>query len=162
MKVSVIVATDRNRLIGAQGRLPWHLPADLKHFKAITMGNPIVMGRRTYQSIGRPLPGRTNIVVTSDRTFMAPGCIVVGSLADALSAVADAREVMIVGGAMLYEQGLPLADRIYLTEVEGEFAGDTWFPRIDPRQWREIERIRHEADERNPHAYSFVTLDRVR
>jgi dihydrofolate reductase len=160
MIVSLIVATDRNGLVGRANELPWHLPADLKHFRAITMGKPIIMGRKTQESIGKPLPGRSNIVITRDRNFQAPGCTVVHSVEAALAAAENAEEVMIIGGARLYEQLLPQADRIYLTRIDHEFEGDTWFPEWQPGQWKEVEREDHVPDDRNPYHYSFLILER--
>jgi dihydrofolate reductase len=161
MKISVIVAMAANRVIGHENRLPWHLPADLKHFKATTLGKPVVMGRRTWESIGRPLPGRTNIVITRDTAYTAEGCVVVHSLDEAIRAAGEAAEVMIIGGAGLYRQALSLADTLYLTLIHGEFAGDTHFPQWRQDEWRETGRIDHEPDENNSHAYSFITLERV-
>ncbi|MEN8106940.1 MAG: type 3 dihydrofolate reductase [Pseudomonadota bacterium] len=161
MKISIIVAMAENRVIGRDNRLPWYLPADLKHFKATTLGKPILMGRKTWESIGRPLPERTNIVITRDENYTASGCVVVHSLDAALSAAEHHAEVMIIGGAELYRQVLPQADTLYLTLVHGEFEGDTCFPQWETDAWREVERIDHEADDRNPHAYSFITLERV-
>lgn len=150
---------DRNRLIGAGNRLPWHLPADLQHFKRTTMGKAIIMGRRTHESIGRSLPGRTNIVVSRNPAYAAPGCIVVSSLEAAL-AVASGDEVFVIGGATLYRQALPHAHRLYLTLIDAEFDGDTHFPELDFAQWQVIERTACEADDRNPYAYTFLTLER--
>lgn len=151
---------DRNRLIGSGGRLPWHLPADLKHFKQTTLGKPVVMGRRTHQSIGKPLPERTNIVLTRNAGYRAPGCIVVASLEQAIEAAAGAQEIMIIGGAELYRRTLPRADRLYLTRVEGEFEGDTWFPQFDADEWI-VERSEGlEADDKNPFACSIEVLSR--
>jgi dihydrofolate reductase len=161
MKLSLIVAMAANHVIGHDNRLPWHLPADLKHFRATTLGKPVLMGRRTWESIGRPLPGRTNIVITRNADYAAAGCVVVHSLDEALSAAGDAGEVMVIGGAELYRQALPQADTIYLTLVHGRFEGQTRFPDWQPDDWREIERIDHEPDDKNPHAYSFITLERV-
>lgn len=161
MKISIIVAMAENRVIGRDNQLPWHLPADLKHFKATTLGKPILMGRKTWESIGRPLPERTNIVITRDENYTASGCVVVHSLDAALRAAEHHAEVMIIGGAELYRQVLPQADTLYLTLVHGEFEGDTRFPQWETDAWREVERIDHEADDRNPHAYSFITLERV-
>lgn len=161
MKISVIVAMAANRVIGHENRLPWHLPADLKHFKATTLGKPVVMGRRTWESIGRPLPGRTNIVITRDTAYTAEGCVVVHSLDEAIRAAGEAAEVMIIGGAGLYRQALSLADTLYLTLIHGEFAGDTHFPQWRQDEWRETGRVDHEPDENNSHAYSFITLERV-
>lgn len=151
---------DRHRLIGRDNRLPWHLSADLKRFKRITMGKPIVMGRKTHESIGKPLPGRTNIVVSGNPAYRAAGCIVVPSLPAAIDAAQQAQEIMIIGGARLYEQAMPLAHRIYLTEVHASFSGDTWFPSIDWNAWEEIQRDTHEADDNNPHPYAFVLLEK--
>ena len=160
MMVSIIVATDRNRLIGQNNELPWHLPADLKHFKAITMGKPMIMGRKTHESIGKPLPGRRNIVITRDRNFHAPGCIVTHSVEEALEAAASAEEVMVIGGAQLYEEILPKTDRIYLTRLDHEFEGDSWFPDWQHAQWKETERQDFAPDEKNRYRYSFLILDR--
>jgi len=161
MKVSLVVAMDENRLIGAGNRLPWRLPADLKHFKRITMGHPIVMGRRTWESIGRPLPGRTNIVVTGQPGYQAEGAVVVDSLAAAKEAAGDCDELMIIGGAHLYEQIMAEADRIYLTEIHARFEGDTWFPELDDEQWTCVSREDFARDERNPFDYSFMVLERI-
>ncbi|MDH3979636.1 MAG: type 3 dihydrofolate reductase [Gammaproteobacteria bacterium] len=162
MKISIIVAMAANRVIGHENRLPWHLPADLQHFKQITMGKPILMGRKTYESIGRPLPGRTNIVITRDESYTAEGCMVVHSMEEAMQAAGDSDEVMVIGGAEFYQQVLPQADVLYLTLVEGEFEGDAFFPEINEDEWREVERSDFGSDEKNPHAYSFVRMDRVR
>jgi dihydrofolate reductase len=160
MKLSLIAAMAENRVIGHENRLPWHLPADLQHFKAITLGKPVLMGRKTWESLGRPLPGRTNIVITRDAGYVAEGCVVAHSLEEALRAAGEAAEVMVIGGAQLYRQALPLADTLYLTLVHAEFRGDTRFPAWQPKDWRETARIDHVADDRNPHAYSFITLER--
>jgi dihydrofolate reductase len=162
MNISIVVALAANRVIGDRNRLPWHLPADLQHFKQLTMGKPILMGRKTWESIGRPLPGRTNIVITRDEDYSAEGCVVVHSMEAALQAAGDSAEVMVIGGAEFYRQALPYAKTLYLTCVEGEFEGDTFFPELDDQEWREAERTDFEPDEKNPHAYSFVRLERVR
>lgn len=159
--ISIIVAMAENRVIGDANSLPWHLPADLQHFKAMTLGKPIIMGRKTWESLPGKLPGRTHIVLTADPAYLAEGCIVVHSLEQALIAAGDVPEVMIVGGAMLYAQALPLAHRLYITLVETQAKGDTLFPEYDPDQWQELERQHHPADDRNPYAYSFVTLSLV-
>ena len=161
MKLSIIVAMAGNRVIGRDNRLPWHLPADLKHFRQLTTGKPILMGRKTWESIGRPLPERTNIVITRDEDYTAPGCLVVHSLEAALRAAGHHSEVMVIGGAELYHQALPLAERIYLTQVHGTFEGDTFFPELDEDGWSELEHSDYEPDEKNSHAYSFITLERV-
>mgnify|MGYP001814615012 FL=1 len=160
MKLSLIAAMAENRVIGHENRLPWHLPADLQHFKTITLGKPVLMGRKTWESIGRPLPGRTNIVITRDADYVAEGCVVAHSLEEAVRAAGEAAEVMVIGGAQLYRQALPLADTLYLTLVHAEIQGDTRFPAWQPGEWRETARSDHEADDRNPHAYSFITLER--
>lgn len=158
--ISLIVAMDRNRLIGRGNALPWHLPADLAHFKAVTMGKPIVMGRKTYESIGRPLPGRHNIVISRNPEFSAPGCTVVASVDAALAAAGDVDEAMVIGGAQLYVELLPRARRIYLTRIDAAFDGDAWFPELDTTAWQEIEHSAQAADARNAYAYSFLTLER--
>lgn len=160
MIISLIAAMDRRRLIGVENRLPWHLPADLRHFKQVTMGKPILMGRKTFGSLGRPLPGRHNIIVTREPGFVADGCTVVRSVDEALAAGSRHPEVMVIGGASFYAQLLPRTQRMYFTLVDGEFEGDTFFPRYDPTQWREIERRDFDADEENPYPYSFVVLAR--
>jgi len=157
--LSLIVAMARNGVIGIENRLPWRLPADLGYFKQVTMGKPIVMGRNTYESIGRPLPGRQNIVVTRQAGYAAPGCTVVHGLPEALDAAADSAEVMVIGGAALYAQALALARRLYVTVIDAEFAGDARFPAIDPRLWREVQRRDCMPDEANPYRYSFVVLE---
>jgi dihydrofolate reductase len=162
MKISIIAAMAANRVIGHENRLPWHLPADLGHFKQITMGKPIVMGRKTWESLARALPGRSNIVITRDKNYVAEGGKVVHSMEEAMQAAGECEEVMVIGGAEFYLQTLPLADTLYLTLVEGEFEGDAFFPEIDEDEWREVAREAHEADDKNPHAYSFVRLERVR
>lgn len=161
MKLSLVVAMADNNAIGLNNALPWHLPADLKHFKQLTIGKPILMGRKTFDAIGRPLPERTNIVVTRDTAYEAPGCIVTRTIEAALTAAGEAAEVMVIGGAEFYRQLLPRADRIYLTRVHGVVDGDTFFPEIDSAEWQEVERVDHAADEKNAHDYSFIRLERV-
>ena len=160
MLVSIIAAMDRNRLIGRENQLPWHLPADLAHFKQVTMGKPIIMGRKTYESIGRALPGRTNIVLTRSPDFNADGVLTANTLQQALDYVSAEDEVMIIGGSAIYELTLPRADRLYLTYVENSFEGDAWFPDFDLQQWRIIASEEHSADEKNPSDYRFVTYAR--
>lgn len=162
MRVSLIVAVAANRVIGRGGALPWRLPNDLRHFKAMTMGKPIVMGRQTFESIGRPLPGRTNIVVSRNPAFGPDGAVVVNSFEAALDAAAatGAEEVLVIGGAEVYAAALPVATRIYLTEVHARIEGDRFFPPLDPAEWVEAFRERHAADDRHPYAYSFVELNR--
>jgi dihydrofolate reductase len=160
MKISAIVAMSENRVIGRNNQLPWHLPADLRHFKKITLGNPILLGRKTYESIGHALPDRCNVVITRDANFQAPGCIVVNSVETALTSVEYSNEIFVIGGALLFEQLLPRTERIYLTIVHHEFEGDTFFPELDSHEWKEVSRERFPADEENKYAYSFITLDR--
>nr|WP_018955093.1 type 3 dihydrofolate reductase [Thioalkalivibrio sulfidiphilus] len=161
MKLSLIVAVDRNRLIGRNNQLPWHLPADLAFFKRTTMGAPMLMGRKTWESIGRPLPGRTSIVITRDPDYRAEGAIVVHSIEEGIAAAGDAPELFVIGGAKLFVDTLPLADRLYLTQINHAFEGDTWFPEIGDA-WREISREAHGPDEKNAYGYAFITLERDR
>lgn len=161
MKISIIVAMASNGVIGRDNELPWHLPADLQHFKRTTMGKPILMGRKTWESIGRPLPGRTNIVITRDAAYRAEGCVVVNSIDAALEAVGEQDEVMVIGGAEFYRQVLPRTETIYLTRVHATISGDTRFPELSTDEWHEVERSDHAADNKNPHDYSFIRLERV-
>ena len=160
MKLCLVVAMARNRVIGRGNSLPWHLPADLKFFKRITLGKPILMGRKTFESIGRPLPQRRNIVITENRHFRAAGCLVVHSLSEALAAAQPAPQVMIIGGASLYRQTLPRASSIYLTQVEADIAGDTYFPEFDRTAWQEEWHEDHPADARHAYSYRFLFLKR--
>lgn len=160
MRISAIFAMSQNRVIGHHNQLPWHLPADLRHFKKMTLGKPILMGRKTYQSIGRALPGRCNIVVSQALNFQAPGCWVVNSIEAALSRVADQDEVLVMGGAALYTAMLPQTERLYMTLIHHEFTGDAFFPMFNTSEWRETERQDFSADHENPYSYSFITLDR--
>lgn len=161
MRIALIAALANNRVIGRENRLPWRLSADLRHFKSLTMGKPVIMGRNTYESIGKPLPGRSNIVLTRDAQYRAPGCRVVHSLEQALEAAAGHAEVMVIGGAELYRQTIDAAQRLYLTRVKADVQGDAVFPEIDPRQWRELQRESHRGDDNNEYDYDFLTLERV-
>ena len=154
--ISLIVAMASNRVIGKDNEMPWHLPADLAHFKAKTLGKPIVMGRKTYESIGRPLPGRLNIVMSRNKAYKLEGCEVVSSLEEALKLVHDTEEIMIIGGGYLYEQALPLADRLYLTFIDLEVKGDTLFPDYEKLTLTELSREKYLKDEKNPYNYEFV------
>lgn len=160
MKIALIAAMGERRVIGVDNCLPWQLPADLKHFRQLTMGKPVLMGRKTFESIGKPLAGRINIVVTQDRSFKPEGAVVTHSIDQAIAAAGDAPELMVIGGASFYAQLLLRADRLYLTEIHHRFAGDAYFPAFSTDQWREIEREDHAADDANPYAYSFVTWER--
>lgn len=168
--LSILVAMAKNGVIGKNNGLPWHLPADLKHFKSLTMGHTLIMGRKTYESIGRPLPGRTNIIVTSQTDFKVTGTIVVHSLDEALlmGTLSDTSsqncERFIIGGANLYRQTIALSQRMYITEIQRAFDGDTYFPAYDPEEWREKSRERHFLDDKTtdapPLEYHFVILER--
>lgn len=166
MILSIMVAMSENRVIGINNQLPWHLPEDLKYFKRVTMGHPIIMGRKTYESIGRPLPGRTNIVVTRQPDWSAEGVVVARGVEQALEkAESQARrdgkdEMILIGGEELFRQALHKVNRLYLTQVQAEIEGDAFFPEIEPSQWQEVERHNHSADQNNPYAYSFIVLNR--
>jgi len=159
--ISIIVAASANNVIGAEGDLPWRLSDDLKRFKAITMGKPIVMGRKTWDSIGRPLPGRQNIVITRQADFVAEGCDVVASADEAIAATAGAEEVMVIGGSQVYSLFLPGAERLYLTRVHTEVSGDAFFPQINESHWRLVKDEPHSADDRNAFDYSFRIYERA-
>jgi len=159
--LSIIAAMAQNRVIGIDNTLPWRLPADLAHFKALTMGHHMIMGRKTYESLGKPLPGRTSVIVTRDTAFSAPGCVVVHSLDEAVAACEGDAEAFFIGGADLYRQALDVAQRLYLTEVKTAVEGDAWFPEFDRTVWSEASRTRCLADEKNPYDYDFVVFERV-
>lgn len=159
MIISIIAAMDNNRLIGSENGLPWHLPADFKHFKAVTLGKPVVMGRKTFESIGRPLPGRKNIVV-SRSGFQADGVVTVASIEAALAEVSDVEEVMIIGGANFYQQMISKAQRMYLTHVDADCKGDAWFPEFDQSEWEEVGAQFIEADEHNNYNFTISTYQR--
>jgi len=178
MSIALVVAMTPDRVIGKDGRLPWRLPADLRRFRELTLGHAVIMGRKTHESIGAPLAGRTHIVVTRRRDYAASGCLVAHSPAEALelargAAAAAARagaatgagdasadEILVIGGAEIYAAFLPRAQRLYVTFVHAQIAGDTWFPRIDPAEWIEVRREDHAADARNPYACSFAVFER--
>ncbi|MEW6120265.1 MAG: dihydrofolate reductase [Pseudomonadota bacterium] len=160
-RISVIAALAKNRVIGIENRLPWRLPEDLAHFKALTLGHPILMGRKTFESLGRPLPGRTNIVITRNRDYRKEGCVVADSIPAAVALCRDASEVFFIGGAELYAQVIPLADRLYLTEVDIEAEGDAWFPEYDRAAFREIERTTCRGEKADTVRFDFVVYERV-
>lgn len=162
MKIAIIVAMDEQGVIGKNNDLPWRLSADLQYFRRTTMGKPIIMGRNTHESIGRPLPGRRNIVVTSQPAYKADGCEVVHSIDEALAVCEQVPEVMIMGGASLYQQTLPLADRVYLTRVHATVDGDTWFPDWHEADWTLQSCEDHGADDNNEYDYSFMRYGRIR
>lgn len=156
--LSLIAAVGRNGVIGKDNQLLWYLPADLQHFKRLTTGHAIVMGRKTYESIGRPLPNRTNIVVTRQPDFRVSGCVVVPSLEEAMGGLTN--DAFVIGGGELYALALPLVDKIYLTEVSASPEGDTFFPTLNLIDWQEISRTHHPADDRHAYAFDFVELER--
>lgn len=158
--VSLIVAMAKNRVIGINNTLPWHLPADLKHFRTLTMGHHIVMGRKTYDSIGKPLPGRTSVVVTRNRDLQIAGCTVAHTLEQAIAACSGDDEIFVVGGAELYAQALAIADKLYITEIRKDVPGDAYFPVIDHDEWQETSREVHKQQEPLPLEYHFATYHR--
>ncbi len=166
MKIVLIAAFAQNSVVGINNTLPWHLPEDLKYFKRTTSGKAIIMGRKTYDSIGRPLPNRTNIVITRNSEFKAEGVQVVSSLQAAIDLAGEVNfingvdEVMIIGGASIYEEALPQAERLYLTHVHADVEGDAYFPEVDFSQWQETSRDDHGASDNNPYDYSFVVYDK--
>ncbi len=160
MKISLIVAMATNHAIGLNNQMPWHLSADLKKFKQITMGSPILMGRKTFESIGRPLPGRTNIIISHNTSYQQPGCLVFNSINQALVACHNNDEVFIIGGATFYQSMLPMADRLYLTEIKQDFDADTFFPAINKTEWEEVAREDINDDPSVDFSYSFLTLER--
>ena len=164
MIISIIVAMDETRGIGVEGRLPWYLPADLKRFKSLTMGHHLIMGRKTFASIGRPLPGRTTIIVTRDQSFQPEGCLVAHSLETALEfARLDLEDdVFVIGGAEIFVQAIELADRIYLTQVHSSLPADVYFPEFAAEDWLETDSEYHPADEKNHYPFTYKTLARVK
>lgn len=158
--LALIAAVAENGVIGARGALPWRLPDELAHFRRTTLGKPVLMGRRTFVSLGRPLPGRANVVLSRDPAFAAPGCEVARDLASALALHAAAAEQIVIGGAALYVEALPRAARIYLTRIHARPEGDVHFPALDPAEWRESTLEEHAADERHAHAYTVLLLER--
>jgi len=165
MKLALIAAYAQNNVVGIDNKLPWHLPEDLKYFKRVTTGKAIIMGRKTYESIGRPLPNRTNIVITRNAEFTAPGIEVVNSLdaaielAESINEINGTEEVMVIGGAQIYSEALPKADRLYLTHVHAEVKGDAYFPAVNFTTWKEVGREDYKASETNPYDYSFAVYD---
>ena len=161
MTISAIVATSTNGAIGFAGGLPWHLRADLRRFRRLTTGHAVVMGRKTYESIGRPLPERTSIVLTRNPAFSAEGVLVAHRLDEALAMAAGSGEIFIIGGADVYEQALPRVEKLYVTRVHAEVAGDVFFPQLDGRQWRLVTQEHHRADTQNDYDFTFEVLQRV-
>jgi len=160
MKISLIWAMDKHRLIGRENALPWKLPADMAWFKKSTMGKPILMGRKTYESIGRPLPGRVNLILSRQSDLKIDGCKVVSSLAEAKAEVPDADEIMVMGGAEIYALLIDQADCLYITEIDAVFEGDAWFPAFDRQSWQTISQDSHQPDDKNRYPYIFTILER--
>jgi len=160
-RICLIAALAANRVIGRNNALPWRLPADLKRFKALTLGHPLLMGRKTHESIGRPLPGRRNLVISRNRGYRAAGCEVVHSLDEAIAACSDAREIFVIGGAELYRESLPRAHCLEFTEIQAEFKGDAWFPGFSAAEWRETAREIHREEAGVPFRYDFVRYERM-
>lgn len=158
--ISFVVAMDENRAIGKDNDLPWYLPNDLKHFKKTTMGKPIVMGRKTYESIGKPLPGRENIVVTRDHSYEAEGTTIVHSVNEVLQI--DAEEICVIGGSEIFKQFLPVADRLYITVIHHIFDADTYFPELNDNEWKEVSRTAGIVDEKNKYAHEFVVYEKIK
>lgn len=156
--ISIIVAADENNVIGKDNDLIWHLPNDLKFFKNLTSGHTIIMGRKTYESIGRPLPNRTTVIITRDRNYEAEGCVVVHSLTDALDKLKGA-DGFVVGGEQIYRQALPITDKVYLTRVHHKFDGDRHFPELG-NEWKEVASIPHSADEKHAYSFTFKTYEK--
>ena len=160
--ISVLVAMDKNRLIGKDNDLPWRLPADLAYFKKITMGHSIVMGRKTYESIGRPLPGRENIIVTRNKDYVAPGCKVINTTEEIiqLEAVQEHKELFVIGGAEIFTEVLPFANKLYITMIDEIFDGDTYFPEVEKAEWTLISEEQGIKDDKNPYLYYFQVFER--
>ncbi len=158
--ISMIVATGKDRVIGQDNQMPWHLPADLAYFKKVTAGHTIVMGRKTFESIGRALPNRRNIVLTTSSSFEAEGCEVVHSIADILAIGENETELFIIGGSKLYEEMMPYADRLYITHIHHAFEGDRYFPDYNENEWTVVSREKGHRDEKNPYNYEFVVYDK--
>lgn len=161
MKIALVAAMDKNRLIGANNKLPWHLPADLAHFKKVTLHKPVVMGRKTFESIGRPLPNRRNIIISRNANYSAEGCEVFSSLEAVLDALHNEPEIMIIGGGQLFDEILPRADILYLTIIDAKFDGDVYFPDWNANEWQESESQAYAADDKNNYAMNFITLVRA-
>ena len=161
MNISLIFAASENNVIGKNNQLPWHLPADLKFFKNTTTGHHIIMGRKTYESVGKPLPNRTNVIITRDTNYQADGCVVVKSMEEALNVAKNDVEIFITGGGEIFKQAIPVANKIYFTKIHHSFEGDSYAPQIDPLIWKEIKREDHMPDEKNKYAYSFIELIRI-
>ena len=159
MIISLIAAMGKNRVIGRDGKLPWNMPSDLKFFRDKTKGKPIIMGRKTFESMKNPLPDRKNIVVTHDKSYKVKNAVVVHSIDEALKAAGNVEDVMVIGGQKIFEQFMQKANRIYLTIIEDNFDGDAFFPKLG-NEWKEVKKEKHKADEKNPYDYSFIVLEK--
>ena len=158
--IASIAAVARNGVIGHRNRMPWHLPEDLKRFRRLTLGHAVIMGRRTFESIGKPLAGRSNIVITRSPNWTRPGCLAAHSLEAALAGVREPQDAFVIGGAEIYALALPIARRLYMTEIERDFEGDAFFPEFDRAHWREVSRERHAPDGSEGFDYAFVEYER--
>ncbi|HLG24856.1 MAG TPA: dihydrofolate reductase [Candidatus Nanoarchaeia archaeon] len=159
MTISLIAAMSRNFVIGKNNSLPWNIKEDMKHFRELTLNKPVVMGRKTFESIGKPLPERQNIILTKDRNYKAEGCVIVHTVKEAIKAAGNEKEIMVIGGSQIYELFLPIADMIYLTIIEKDFEGDAFFPKLEREEWKEISRINHYE---NGLSFSFVDFERIK
>jgi dihydrofolate reductase len=162
MNLSIIVALSENNVVGINNQLPWHLSADLKRVKALTMGHHLIMGRKTFESIGKPLPGRTNVIITRNNNYHADGITVVSSLNEALEKAKDDNEAFIFGGGEIFREALPVVNKIYMTRIHQNFEGDTRFPELNPEEWKVISRQDFNSDEKNNYNYSFIDLIRIK
>ena len=160
MNISIIAAADENGAIGFKGNIPWYLPADFKRFKELTIGHPVIVGQRTFESIGKPLPGRTNIGISNTLDYRAEGCLTASSFEDAINLAGDVEEVFIIGGGQIYRLALPVANSIYLTRVHGKFDGDVFFPNIDKNEWKLVSSEPQKKDEKNPIDYTYLVYRR--
>jgi dihydrofolate reductase len=159
--ISLILAMDKNRVIGIDNRMPWHLPADLAYFKQMTLGHPVIMGRKTFESIGKPLPGRQNVIITANKDYQKEGCVILHSIDEALAFCLD-KDVFVIGGAQIYQDFFPYADRLYLTFIDEVFPGDCFFPEIDDKTWKLVSKIKGERNEKNPYDYYFLVYEKTK
>ena len=162
VRISIVAALARNRTIGRDNGMPWRLPEDLKRFKQLTLGHAVIMGRKTFESIGSPLTGRSNIVVTRSSDWSRPGCLAVQSLAAAIAAVGPSGDAFVIGGAQIYALAMPRAERLYMTEIERDYEGDAFFPEFDRSRWREVSRERRTFAAAEPLNYAFVVYERAK
>ena len=160
MIISLIVAMDENRAIGYKNKLPWNLPSELKYFRETTKGKPVIMGRKTHESIGKPMPERLNIIITRDKNYRTDNCVVVNNAQDAIKAAKGSSEVMVIGGAEIYKLFLPIANRLYVTKVHGTFKGDTYFPEFNESEWIKVKEKFFEKDNENKYSYAIMVLER--